>query len=257
MRLQNKVAVITGAGSGIGRAMALLFAAEGAKIVAGEWNQETLDEVVAAVKQEGGEITGVRGNVAVRAEAEGLVDTAVNTYGRLDIVCNCAGVMDLSEGVGEVEDKTWERLIDINLNGPMFVSRKAIKAMIPQESGSIINIASMAGIGGGPGGVAYTVSKHGVVGLTLNTAWIYAPNGIRCNAICPGGVATNIIACCDMDPEKMLELTATSRAQAFVSLMPALLEPMDIAKMALFLASDDSRYVNGAIIPVDAGWQAC
>ena len=151
MRLKDKVAVITGGGSGIGRAMVLLFAAEGAKVVAGEWKPESLDEVVAAVKKEKGEITGVRGNVAVRAEAEALVDTAVKTYGKLDIVCNCAGVMDMNQGVGEVEDETWERLITINLNGPMFVSRRAIKVMLPQKSGSIINISSMAGIGGGPG----------------------------------------------------------------------------------------------------------
>lgn len=257
MRLQDKVAVITGAGSGIGRAMVLLFAAEGAKIVGGEWNRESLDEVVTSVKQQNGEITGVRGNVAIRAEAESLVNTAVKTYGRLDIVCNCAGVMDMSQGVGEIEDETWDRLISINLNGPMFVSRQAIKVMLPQESGSIINISSEAGIGGGPGGVAYAASKHGVVGLTLNTAWLYTKNGIRCNAICPGGVKTNIMASIDMDAEKMMEITATSRAHAFVSLMPALLEPTDIANVALFLASDEARYVNGAIIPVDAGWRAC
>jgi len=256
MRLKGKVAVVTGAGSGIGRAMALLFASEGAKIVAGEWNQENLDGVVSAVKQEGGDITGIRGNVAIRAEAEQMVDTAVNTYGKLDIVCNCAGVMDKNQGVDDLDDEIWERLISINLNGSMFVSRQAIKAMLPQRSGSIINIGSMAAIGGGPGGVAYAVSKHGVVGLTLNTAWLYATNGIRCNAICPGAVNTNIMASVDISAEEMMKVISTSRAHAFVSLMPALLEPIDIATMALFLASDESRYVNGAIIKVDAGWRA-
>lgn len=254
MRLKDKVAVITGGGSGIGRAMVLLFAAEGAKVVAGEWKPESLDEVVAAVKKEKGEITGVRGNVAVRAEAEALVDTAVKTYGKLDIVCNCAGVMDMNQGVGEVEDETWERLITINLNGPMFVSRRAIKVMLPQKSGSIINISSMAGIGGGPSGVAYAASKHALVGLTLNTAWIYAKQGIRCNAICPGGVLTKIMT--SVDADKMREV-GSKRALEFVAMMPAIMQPIEIARMGLFLASDESKYVNGAIIPVDAGWQAC
>jgi NAD(P)-dependent dehydrogenase (short-subunit alcohol dehydrogenase family) len=254
MRLKDKVAVITGGGSGIGRAMVLLFAAEGAKVVAGEWKPDSLDEVVAAVKKEKGEITGVRGNVAVRAEAEALVDTAVKTYGKLDIVCNCAGVMDMNQGVGEVEDETWERLITINLNGPMFVSRRAIKVMLPQKSGSIINISSMAGIGGGPSGVAYAASKHALVGLTLNTAWIYAKQGIRCNAICPGGVLTKIMT--SVDADKMREV-GSKRALEFVAMMPAIMQPIEIARMGLFLASDESKYVNGAIIPVDAGWQAC
>lgn len=254
MRLRDKVAVITGAGSGIGRAMSLLFAAEGAKIIAGEWNQDSLDGVVAAVQKEGGDITGVRCNVAISAEAEHLVNMAVETYGRLDIVCNNAGVMDLSQGVGELADETWKRVIDVNLNGPMFVSRQAIRVMLPQQNGTIINIASLAGIRGGFGGAAYTTAKHGVVGLTLNTAWIYALKGIRCNAICPGGVRTNILASIDMEQRQKL---ASDRAHSSRGLMPALLEPIEIARVALFLASDESRHINGAIIPVDAGWTAC
>jgi NAD(P)-dependent dehydrogenase (short-subunit alcohol dehydrogenase family) len=145
-------------------------------------------------------------------------------------------------------------LMSINLNGPMFVSRQAIKVMLPQKSGSIINISSMAGIGGGPGGVAYAASKHALVGLTLNTAWLYTKEGIRCNAICPGGVITKLMT--SVDAEKLREV-ASERARAFVAMMPAIMQPIEIARMGLFLASDESRYVNGAIIPVDAGWQAC
>jgi NAD(P)-dependent dehydrogenase (short-subunit alcohol dehydrogenase family) len=132
MRLLNKVAVITGAGSGMGRAMALLFAQEGAKIVAGEWNATTLDAVVAEVCKAGGEITGVSVNVANKAEAEALIDAAVAKYGRLDVLCNNAGVMDLNQGVGEVSDEIWRRVLSINLGGPMYLTRRTVPIMIKQ-----------------------------------------------------------------------------------------------------------------------------
>ncbi|MDD5095542.1 MAG: SDR family NAD(P)-dependent oxidoreductase [Dehalococcoidia bacterium] len=192
MRLKGKVAVITGAGSGIGRAMAILFAHEGAKIVAGELNAAALDAVVKTVRASGGEITGMKTNVAIKSEAEGLIDASVNTYGRIDILCNNAGVMDLNQGIGELTDEIWRRVMSVNLDGPMFTSRRTVPIMLKQGNGSIINIASVAGFEGGAAGVAYTASKHALVGLTRNTAWMYAKNGLRCNAICPGGVKTNM-----------------------------------------------------------------
>ncbi len=252
-KLEGKVAVITGVGSGMGREMARLFAAEGAKIVGGEWVDKTLAEVVEQVRAAGGQITGVKVNVANQAEAEGLIDTAVRTYGRVDILCNNAGVMDLNQGAGEVTDEVWQRVLGINLNGPMYLTRRAIPAMLKQGGGSIVNTASMAGLGGGSAGAAYTVSKHGLVGLTKSTAWMYAQKGVRCNAIAAGGVETNIIASIDrtkMDPE------GSKRTGVFVAAMPGLLKPVDIAYLALFLASDESRHINGAIIPADAGWSA-
>jgi NAD(P)-dependent dehydrogenase (short-subunit alcohol dehydrogenase family) len=252
-KIEGKVAIITGAGSGIGRAMANLFAKEGAKIVAGEWNDKTLTEVVAEVHAAGSEITGMKFNVANQAEAESLVDTAVSTYGRLDILCNNAGVMDLNHGVGEVTDEIWQRVLSINLNGPMYLSRRAIPIMIKQGGGTIINTASLAGTGGGAAGAAYTVSKHALVGLTRSIAWMYGPKGIRCNAMACGGVETNIMTSVDMtkmDPE------GSKRTGLYVSIMPALLKPIDIAYLALFLASDESRNINGAVIPADAGWSA-
>lgn len=253
MRLDGKVALITGAGSGIGRAMAMLFAMEGARIVAGEWNEKTLDEVVASVRAEGGTITGVRANVAVQAEAEGLVDTATRTYGRLDVLCNNAGVMDLNQGVAELTDEMWRRVLSINLDGPMFASRRAVPIMVGQGGGSIVNTGSIAGLGGGAAGAAYVVSKHGLIGLTKSTAWMYGPKGVRCNAIAAGGVETNIVASVDVtkfDPE------GSKRTGAYIAIMPPLLQPLDIAHLALFLASDESRHINGAIIPADAGWRA-
>jgi NAD(P)-dependent dehydrogenase (short-subunit alcohol dehydrogenase family) len=253
MRLQGKVTVITGAGSGMGLAMATLFAAEGASVVAGDWNGERLDAAVAKIQESGGTITGAQGNVADQATAEHLVDLAISTYGHLDVLCNNAGVMDYMQGVAELSDDVWRRVLSINLDGPMFTSRRALQHMLTRGSGSIVNVASTAGIHGGAAGAAYTASKHALVGLTRNTAWMYATRGIRCNAICPGATKTNIGE--TMPPER-LDAAGSQRAGQFAALAPAYLEPTDIASLALFLASDESLHINGTIIPADAGWAA-
>lgn len=253
MKLEGRVAIITGTGSGIGKAITKLFCREGAKVVAGEWNEDSLKKVIEEVRAEGGEITGKKINVAIQAEAESLVDTALQTYGRLDILVNNAGVMDLDQGAGEVSNEVWQRVMDINLNGPFYLTRKTIPALLKYGGGSIINIASVAGIGGGAAGVAYTVSKHGLIGMTKNTAWRYALEGIRCNAIVTGAVETNIMSSVDvtkMDPQ------GSKRSQAYYGAIPATLKPEDIANLALFLASYESRMINGATIAADAGWSA-
>lgn len=253
MRLQGKVAVVTGAASGIGLAIATRFAAEGASVVAGDWNGERLDAAVGAIRATGGTIVGAQGNIADRQAAEALVELAISTYSRLDVLCNNAGVMDYMQGVGEVEDDIWRRVLSINLDGPMFTSRRAVPHMRRQGSGAIINIASIGGVQGGAAGAAYTVSKHGLVGLTRNTAWMYANEGIRCNAICPGATATNIAE--TMPPDR-LDPFGAARAGAYAALIPATLEPREIADLALFLASDEARSINGAVIAADAGWTA-
>jgi NAD(P)-dependent dehydrogenase (short-subunit alcohol dehydrogenase family) len=253
MRLQGKVAVVTGAASGMGLAIATLFAAEGASVVAADWNEQRLTEAVTNIKNTGGTITGVQGNIADKAAAESLVDTAVHNYGRLDILVNNAGVMDYMQGVGEVTDEIWRKVLSINLDGPMFTSRRAVPQMLKQGGGSIINVGSTASISGGAAGTAYTVSKHGVLGLTRSIAWMYATRGIRCNAILPGGTKTNIA---ETMPVDKLDMIGAARAGAFAALIPATLEPIDIANLALFLASDESRLINGAYITADGGWKA-
>jgi NAD(P)-dependent dehydrogenase (short-subunit alcohol dehydrogenase family) len=135
----------------------------------------------------------------------------------------------------------------------MFTSRRAVAYMLAHGGGSIINIASTAGLHGGAAGAAYTASKHALVGLTRNTAWMYAKRGIRCNAICPGATMTNIG---ETMPRERLDAAGAERMGAFAALAPAFLDPTDIASLALFLASDESRHINGAIIPADAGWDA-
>jgi len=251
MRLEGKVAVITGAASGMGQAMAELFAAEGAKIVAADWHQESLDAVVAEIKAAGGEIVGLQGNVAIKADCERVIETAVATYGGLDILCNNAGVMDQFQPVGELADDVYERVMSINLNGPVYLTRKAVPLMIAHGGGSVIMTASAAGSGGGAAGAAYTISKHALIGLTRSTAYSYALQGIRCNAMACGGVETNIQQ--SIDPATV-DQAGAARYGAYQALIPAFLKPIEIAQLALFLASDDSRHVNGAIIPIDGGW---
>jgi NAD(P)-dependent dehydrogenase (short-subunit alcohol dehydrogenase family) len=233
--------------------MATRFAEEGARLVAGDWNTERLDATVAHIRADGGTIVGAPGNIADQATAEGLIDLALSAYGSLDVLCNNAGVMDYMQGVGELSDDIWRRVLSINLDGPMYASRRAVQYMVEHGGGSIVNTASTAAIHGGAAGVAYTAAKHALVGLTRNTAWMYAGKGVRCNAICPGATVTNIG---ETMPTERMDPAGSQRAQAFAALAPAYLDPADIAALALFLASDESRHINGAIIPADAGWAA-
>jgi len=248
MRIKDKVAVITGAGSGIGLATARLFVEEGAKVVAADWHQEAVDAAVASI---GGAIVGMRANVAEETECVAMVDRAVAEFGRIDILVNNAGVMDLFESVADVDNATWRRCLSVNLDGPMFAMRRAVPLMLKQGGGAIVNIASVAGLGGGSAGAAYTASKHALIGLTRSTAFQYAKLGLRCNAIAAGGVATNIMQSVD---QSHLDQAALARIHAYHAVNPGMLEPIDIANAVLFLASDESRHLNGAVLPVDMGW---
>lgn len=253
MRLGNKVVVVTGAASGMGLAMARLFTAEGASVVAGDWNAERLDAAVAGIAADGGTIVGLKGNIADRESAEALVDLAAAEFGRIDALVNNAGIMDHMQAVGTLTDEMWRKVLGVNLDGPMFATRRAVNLMLDQGGGSIVNVASTAALSGAAAGAAYTVSKHALIGLTKNTAWQYAKRGIRCNAICPGGTATNIQ---ETMPADRLDPIGAARAGEYATLIPHFLESIDIATLALFLVSDESRYINGAIIAADAGWTA-
>lgn len=253
MRLKGKVALITGGGSGMGREMAKLFAAEGAKVVVGEWNEATLAEVIAEVKAAGGQITGVQGSVADAADCDRMIDTAVKTYGRLDVLCNNAGVMDLFQGVAEMSDEQMDRCWGINVKGPVNLSRLAVPIMKAQGGGSIVNSSSAAGVGGAAAGAAYTMSKHAVIGLTKNTAFRYAGDGVRCNAMAIGAVETNIMSSVD---QTKLDMEALGILGKWHACTPGTLKPIDVANLALFLASDDAVHLSGAVIAIDMGWVA-
>lgn len=250
MRLQNKVAVVTGAASGMGLAIVRRFVEEGAKVIAADWHTDALN---AAVKDVGPNIIAVTTNVADEAQCVAMVDRAVSEFGRIDILVNDAGVMDLFASVADVDMETWRRVMGVNLDGPMFAMRRAVPLMLAQGGGSIVNVASVAGMGGGSAGAAYTASKHGLIGLTQSTAYQYAKQGLRCNAIAAGGVDTNIMHSVDAN---RIDQGALARLQSYQASNPGMLEPIDIANVTLFLASDESRHLNGAIIPVDMGWRA-
>lgn len=250
MRLKGKVALITGAASGIGLATAQRFVAEGASVLAADWHADGLE---AAVKQIGGNIAGVQTNVAEEEQCVATVEEAIRKFGRLDVLVNNAGVMDVFSSVADVDNATWRRCMSVNVDGPMFAMRKAVPVMLSQGGGSIINIASAAALGGGAAGAAYTAAKYALVGLTLSTAFQYAKAGLRCNALAVGGVSTNIM---ESIRDFSVDEAALGRLAAHHASSPGMLEPLDIANVALFLATDESRHLNGAVIPVDMGWSA-
>jgi NAD(P)-dependent dehydrogenase (short-subunit alcohol dehydrogenase family) len=251
MKLQNKIAVVTGAGSGMGKAIATLFAKEGAKVIAADVNWETLNKVVAEIVANGGTAKPVMTNVMREQDIQNMIDEAVKTFGSLDILVNNAGIMDNFVPAGDVTDELWDRVFAVNVTGPMRATRKALPIFIKNGSGIIINIASAGGLFGSRAGAAYTSSKHAVIGLTKNVGFQYAKLGIRCNAIAPGAVNTNI-GNTIINPNKF----GMERAMAGINLNPRVGEPEEIAKVALFLACDDSSLINGAIITADSGWTA-
>ena len=251
MKLDGKTALVTGAGSGMGEAIAELFAKEGAKVVVADINEEAVEKVVETIKADGGQAHGVVANVARQEDIDNMIKETVDTFGSLDILVNNAGIMDNFVPVGEVTDELWDRVMAVNLTGPFKIARAAINVMNEQENGGvIINNASVGGLFGTRGGASYVASKHGLIGLTKNIAATYGINGkVRANAIAPGGVNTNINSTITEPNEFGMK-----------ALMDAGTAPMgesiEIARVALFLASEDSSFVNGEVITADGGWTA-
>ncbi|MDQ0217637.1 NAD(P)-dependent dehydrogenase (short-subunit alcohol dehydrogenase family) [Peribacillus cavernae] len=235
----------------MGKAIATLYAKEGAKVVVSDINVDAANSTVEEIKSNGGEAIAVMANVAHEEDIQNLIDTAVNTYGTLDILVNNAGVMDNFEPAGDIEDGNWERIFAINTTSVMRATRKALPIFLEKQKGVIINVASAGGLNGARAGATYTASKHAVVGFTKNTGFMYAQNGIRCNAIAPGGVETNISS-------TMTNIIAfgIGRTQSGMGHNPRTGKPEEIAKVALFLASDEASFVNGTVITADAGWTA-
>lgn len=250
-KLENKVAVITGAGAGMGKAIAQCFASAGCRVIAADINTARLDVLKAEVEASGGAITTIIANMAVESDIEAMIQKAISEYGTLDILINNAGIMDNFQPVGEVDNATWERVMAINVDGPFKAMRGALKIFTAKGSGNIINICSIGGLKGGVAGAAYTTSKHALVGLTKSTGYMYSKSGIRCNGIAPGAVNTSIGETIDMT--KITPLVQ-DRIMTGMALNPRTGNPEEIAQVALFLASDDSNFVNGHIMVVDGGW---
>jgi NAD(P)-dependent dehydrogenase (short-subunit alcohol dehydrogenase family) len=251
MKLQNKVAVVTGAASGMGKAIAILYANEGAKVVVSDINGEAAQATVREIESIGGTAVAVTGNIAKESDVQQLIDTAVERYGTLDILVNNAGIMDNFVPAADVTDELWDRVLAVNTTGPMRTIRRALPIFLEKKSGVIINIASIGGLFGSRAGAAYTASKHALIGLTKNVGFQYAKDGIRSNAIAPGGVETNINATIK-EPNEF----GMGRAMSGINGNPRSGSASEIATVALFLASDDSSFVNGTVITADAGWTA-
>lgn len=250
-RLDGKVAIITGAASGIGKATALLFAEEGAKVIVVDWDAEKGQAVADEIVGRGREAAFVRVDVSRPEDVQAMVRTAVERFGRLDVVFNNAGVEgEMNKPTAECTIENWHRVIEINLTGVFLGMKYAIPEMLETGGGSIINNASVAGIVGFPGIPAYCASKGGIIQLTKTAALEYAKQNIRVNVVCPGVIWTPMV-------ERATGGTEEGRRQ-FEALEPVgrFGQPEDIARMVLFLASDESAFCTGAPFIVDGGFVA-
>ena len=250
-KLENKVALITGAAAGMGKAIALLFAREGGKLVISDIDKKSLRTVADLIRADGGTVFALNGDISKEEAVQNMVDAAINNYGTVDILVNNAGIMDNFVPAAEVDDTLWERVLAVNLTGPMRLIRKVLPIMTAKQTGSIVNIASIGGLQGSRAGAAYTSSKHALIGLTKNVAFQYADQGIRCNAIAPGGVNTNI-----GETFKTPNSFGIGKAMSGATFNPRSGEPEEIATIASFLASEEASFVNGAVITADGGWTA-
>jgi NAD(P)-dependent dehydrogenase (short-subunit alcohol dehydrogenase family) len=253
MKLKGKTAVVTGASSGMGRDIAYHFAKEGANVIAVARRAERLNELVEHTKDFEGKVVAFSADITDKGKVEEMVDEAVKLFGRMDILVNNAGIMDDMSGVGNVNDEMFDKVFDVNVKAALYAMRKAVKHFEEAGGGVIINVASVGGLYGGVAGAAYTASKHAVVGLTKNTAFMYALKNIRCNAICPGGIATEIG---QSEFMKNINQEGAARTGIGLALNPRFGQGSEIASVAVFLASDDASFVNGQCIAVDGGWRA-
>jgi 3-oxoacyl-[acyl-carrier protein] reductase len=247
--LEDRVALITGAASGIGRAMAIEFGARGALIAACDIAAEGAQETCAAAEAAGAPRTiALTADVARAAEVEGAVATARDALGGIDILCSNAGILDGYASALDTSDELWDRVIDVNMKATWLLSRAVLPGMLERGSGAIIVTASVAGMVAGGGGVAYTASKHGVIGLMRQIAYENAAKGIRVNAICPGVIQTGMTQPLFDDP--------ASKVHEFIPEIPSATwgQPEEIARLAALMASEDVPFMHGACVVADGGW---
>ncbi len=249
LKLEGKSIVVTGASSGMGKAIVELFVKEGAHVVAVARRKERLEQLAASLEDAAGKVVLFAGDVSKREDCEGMIDQAIAAYGKLDVLINCAGVMDDMSPVGDASDEKFDYVIGINVYGTLASMRKACQVFLEQgNGGSIINISSVGSMHQAAGAI-YCASKAAVNAISRNTAFMYQKDGIRCNVIAPGAINTEISASMGMpNPAGYQKLAPV------IALGPAPGEATDIANAALFLASDESAFISGVVLPVDGGW---
>ena len=245
-RLAGKSAVVTGAGRGLGAAVAELFAQQGARVVASDVDGASADDTARRVVEAGGEAVGRQADVTSAGDAERLVAVAVERFGGLDVLVNNAGIASVGS-VCEVSEQEWDRVMAINLKGSYLCSRYAVPHMARTGGGSIVCISSASGVIGQRGQVAYNVSKHGVIGLVRCMALDHAADGIRVNAVCPGVMRT-----------PMLDALSAEQLEALEAMHPLgrIAEPAEIAEAVLHLAADESSFTTGGVFLIDGGLTA-
>jgi len=251
MKLANKSVVVTGASSGMGKAIVELFAQEGASVVAVARRKERLEELAASLKDAPGKVTVYAGDVSKREDCEAMIDLAVKEYGKLDVLINNAGVMDDMAAMANASDEKYEHVMSVNVYGPMAAMRKACQVFLAQgKGGNIVNVSSIGSMHQAAGPI-YCASKAALNAMSRNTAFMYMKDGIRCNVIAPGAIDTEIATAMGRP-----NVDGYQRIGGVMAMHPESGKAMDIANTALFLASDDSAYISGAILTVDGGWTA-
>tara|TARA_R110002072_G_scaffold124268_4_gene259740 strand:- start:989 stop:1753 length:765 start_codon:yes stop_codon:yes gene_type:complete len=245
--LKDKVAIVTGGASGLGKAQALLFAREGAKVVIADLNLKGIEETVAQIRDNDGQAIGIKTDVTSDSDIENLVAATLAEYGKISVLSNTAGMIDQSKNLLETDLSFWQKVLEVNITSLYRVTSKVLPHMLEQKYGVIVNISSGAGLIGGGGGIGYTSTKHAVIGFTKQLNAEFGLKGIRANAIAPGLIQTPMTQPVIEDPNSPLMKT--------ISVIPAgrLGQPDEVADLALFLASDASRYIYGAVVPVDGG----